>query len=183
MMDFVKEIAGKNMNARTAVAGKKKAKVFLEDNGLALAWETYNSTTAPDRYEENTIADVVNNLVKYGSLTPKQLSFLKNLTERVANRPAIEAARAAEKALAAPVPVTEERIKIEGEVVSVFYNRDFEKWDMTVKTVEGWTVKGSRPTGIEPEKGSKVEFFAKVKVAKNDPKHGYYSRPTKPKVL
>ncbi len=168
---------------RDRAKGKAKAELILGEAGIGHAWTVYTTPNRPDRFEENTIADIVGKLVQYGSISEKQMTFLTNLVKRLVDRPMLEEARAIEKAFAFPVPVTDARIKIVGEVTSVFYDKDWNRWNMTIKTVDGWSVKGTRPSGIEPAKGDRVEFLATVKPSKNDTKFGYFSRPTKPKIL
>ncbi len=95
---------------------------------------------------------------------------------------AIMAARAAEAEAALPMPVTTDRIKITGEVVSV---KDDEGpygfvTKLLVKSVDGWKVFGNAPSSASGVKrGDKVVFFAKVTVSNKDPKFGFFNRPTK----
>src|SRR6185312_12079721 len=56
-----------------AHAGKQKAKLILERQGLLAAWEIYTATdTTGFKYEETTIYDIVSKLVRYGSVSDKQ---------------------------------------------------------------------------------------------------------------
>lgn len=49
-----------------------------------------------------------------------------------------------------------------------------------IKTVEGWKVWGTLPAAIDDvERGTKVQFDAKVTPSDDDPKFGFFKRPTK----
>lgn len=93
-----------------AAAGKRKAQATLQAAGLAQAWEIYTAENADGhRWEENTIGDIVGKLVKYGSISEKQLAFIGSLLARIASRAAIDAQREADKALSQHVGVEGER--------------------------------------------------------------------------
>ena len=136
--DFRKRIAA-GLKTR---AGKAKAQDFLAAEGLERAWEisqmsieqlvaaggaTFHEfkSDSPDRtddvtgwydtkWEERTITDIVNKLVAWGSISEKQVAFLKGLLEKIDQR----AARDAERAAAAAerlangkhVPATDARV-------------------------------------------------------------------------
>jgi len=165
-------------NAREAIAGKRKAELILSDLGLTEAWTLFNMKVVPDLYEENTIVDMVRNLVRYGNLSEKQQSFMRKLLHTIANREAIAAQRKEEKAAAAPCPTG--RITVTGTVMSTkrvdgAYGSVLK---MFVKTTEGYTLWGTVPSGLEVEKGSVVTFKATIEPARDDPKHGFFSRPS-----
>lgn len=72
-----------------AFAGKAKARATLAERGLS------------DAFDMGGIAgDMVRKLVQYGSLSDKQWAFLGTLVERERARPAVEAAREAQKEVA-----------------------------------------------------------------------------------
>lgn len=72
-----------------AFAGKAKARATLAERGLS------------DAFGMDGIAgDMVRKLVAYGALSDKQWSFLTSLVERERARPAVEAAREAQKEVA-----------------------------------------------------------------------------------
>ena len=183
---------------RKAKAGKNKAMNTLMDQGMGDAWDLYeayhekfeqeqeNDMYARRRfyqYEENTICDIVGKLVRYGSVSEKQMSFVGRLLEQIKTRDARLAAMRAKEEAAAPVPETEERIQINGTVVSTWYDEElmYPGPRMKVETTDGWTVTGTRPTGIE--RGMKINFMARVVVSKNSKKKGYFKRPTKVEIL
>ena len=172
-------------NAREAQAGKKKAQALLADWGVPEAWAmVYEPTDQPDR-DRMTMADMLDRLVRYGNLSDKQVNFLKVLVQRAKDKPARQAAQKMEADAAKPVPVSDKRWKVVGEVVSV------KKVDtafgtflkMLVKNADGWKVWGTVPSDLVAERGATVEFMARVEPSKDDPKFGFFSRPTKAMVL
>jgi hypothetical protein len=117
-------------NHLEAVAGKRKAQAFLESVGLSTAWEIAtitvpalyaanqarfdqdNQNVNPSRhipipFEETTITDIVSKLVKYGSISDKQVAFLGRLLTAIPKRAALNVQRAAEKAAASDAPPRE----------------------------------------------------------------------------
>jgi hypothetical protein len=135
-----------------------------------------------DWYEERTINDIYNKLVKYGSISEKQEAFLRTLLKRIDTRDEREAKRAAERAAAADCP--EGRVEISGEVVSVKWHEN--GWGgaakMTVKSDEGYLVWMSKPyidgaDAEQIERGSRVTVRATVKRSDDDPKFGFGKRP------
>lgn len=165
-------------NAREAIAGKRKAELLLSDLGMTEAWTLYNTKGLPDLYEENTIVDMVNGLIKHGRLSEKQEAFMKKLLHTIANREAIAEQRKAEKEAAAPCPTG--RLTVTGTVLSTKrvdggYGSVLK---MLVKTTEGYTLWGTVPSGITAERGTVVTFKATIEPAANDPKHGFFSRPS-----
>lgn len=95
--------------------------------------------------------------------------------------------RAADKEAAAPIPEFDGRVRIEGTIVAARWkSTDFgEVLKITIRHADGWKVYGSCPRAISGEKdstgliGVKIEFDARVEASKDDPKFGFYSRPTK----
>jgi len=161
---------------RRARAGKAKAARYLADHGLSQAWEIQGQGT-----EEATIRDIVSRLVRFGSITEKQVGFIRFLLNKVNNREQVAAARAAEHEAAAPVPVTEERVLIEGEVLSSkVKDTPFGRVrKLLVKTDAGWKAYGTSPSVLGAvERGERVKLMARIEPAKDDPKMGWWSRPT-----
>jgi len=203
MNAFKKRVAAAESNR----AGRGKAQLILTEKGLFGAWDVYlsNQQYAVDRaayfatgdwkdegikfpalsYEEQTVGDIVGKLVTYGNMSEAQERFLHSLLKRLAERPAIEAQRAAEAAAAEPVPVTNERIRIEGEVLSVKVVES--DWGSTtkvlVRTDAGWKVFGKKPVQGDLTRGERVSFMARVEPSKDDPKMGWFSRPTRGEVV
>lgn len=194
-------------DAREAHAGKEKARVLLADYGLSEAWNIYmmeyeklpTDPSAPRKiwnaenesvivgfhvyYEETTIRDIVGKFVKYGSISEKAKNFLATLLEKIEDRPALEAKKAAERETAADVPTG--RVTVEGTVLTIKVQDGpyGSVVKMLVKHESGYKVWGTVPSGLNPEKGDKVRFTAMVEKSKDDPKFGFYKRPTKAMLL
>lgn len=125
--------------------------------------------------------------------------------DKMAEAAAKRAAEEARKAEAAPVPVTDKRIRIEG-VITTVRNVDSD-WGTTTKirveTDEGWACWGTLPKGceggslwnedgswknddeIEAEagRGDRIAFMARIEVSRDDDKFGFFSRPTKGEII
>lgn len=198
-------------DAREQQAGKRKAIALLSDAGLIDAWEiftaeyskhaegcefTHNDNFVPgtcncgfdavakehNRYEENTIRDIVGKLVKYGNISDNQKGFISKLLGNITRRPIIEAQRAAEREAAAPV--VEGRHEVVGTVLTVkevqtdssfHYGDDGVRWKALIRLDDGAKVWGSRFANIE--KGDRIRFTATFTQSKDDAKFGFYSRP------
>lgn len=175
--------------AREAQAGKNKARTILTDKGLIAAWDVYateGEARANFKYEESTITDIVGKLVRYGSVSDKQLDFVRKLLGQIAERAGKQLAREAADAAALPLPTFTGRATIEGVVLSIKtgenaygpYTR------MLVKADDGWKVFGSVPAQIaDVQRGDRVRFVAKVEPSKDDPKFGFFSRPAKGEIV
>lgn len=178
-------------DARMAQAGKRKAQATLEDLGLSAAWAL--ASYVGEHRDEQTVRDIVGKLVQYGSLSEKQVAFLRVLLDRIARRPEIEAERAARDAARADCPTG--RLLIEGVILSTkTQDSDFSRFGvlkMLVEHATGFKVWGTvpqslftRPDGSAYElKGSRVAFTATVKPSDKDPKFGFFSRPTGARLL
>jgi len=171
--------------ALEAHRGVRKAKAMLEQDGLEAAWNVYSGEFV-DKYEERVIRDIVGNAVRYGRLSDAQIKYITSLVAKINNRGQIEAQRAVEAAVAKNVPVTEKRITVLGKVLSIktvegYYGLSTK---LLVQHADGWKVYGSIFV-IEGsiQRGDIVEFDAVVKVSDNDSKFGFYSRPTKGRVV
>ena len=163
--------------AKDTTSAETRAQLQLQEAGLSGAWNVYKTAGVSDS-DESIVRDMVRNLVRFGSLSTKQLEFLKRLIYRIENRAALEAQRAAEKAQAQDCPTG--RMEITGTVLSTkevegHYGTALK---MFVKTPEGYTLWGTVPKGLAVERGAEVSFRATVEPSKDDPKHGYFSRPS-----
>lgn len=164
-------------NAKEYASGKARAQAILSEMGLSQAWDIWKMTNRPDFYEENTVNDMVRNLVRYGNLSEKQEAFMRKLLHTINHREEIAAQRAAEKAAAADCPTG--RIVITGVVLTTKmieggYGHTLK---MLIKTKEGYTLWGTVPSSLTVERGDSVAIKATVAPSKNDPKHGFFSRP------
>lgn len=54
---------------------------------------------------------------------------------------------------------------------------------MIVKTDAGWKVYGTVPGSIDAKRGDHITFEAQVTVSDDDPKFGFFKRPTKAKIM
>lgn len=183
-------------DARDLHTGKAKAQALLADRGLEQAWPIHRDICKDDKYfdqpqEERTIADVVEKLVKYGSLSDKQYGLIKSLLQRIATRAERLAKREQERAAAKPCPTG--RIEITGTVLSTKYQpSDYapggEVLKMTLKATDGWVVYGSVPSCLQLfqdgdvqrglKYGDQVKFKATVTPSDKDNKFGFFKRPT-----
>jgi hypothetical protein len=164
-----------------AAAGKRKAQRVLADGNLTRAWEIYMTVGGPNKYEENTIADICSKLVRYGSISAAQVNFLRKLLVQIDERTVKEAARAAETAAASPVPVTAGRVRVEGVVLSIKQPDEYSQFPqrkMLVKHATGYKLWGSVPSNLSVEKGDTVSFVAQVSRSTDDEKFGFFKRPT-----
>src|SRR5665213_1689287 len=174
-------------NAREAVAGKKKAQAVLAEAGLTRAWEIYSVEAQiageTRKYEENTITNIVGKLISYGSISDKQIGFIKILFEKIDTRPERDAAYAAKKAdeaavTAAAPDVPTGRIIITRRVLGVKTQES--AWaDVTkllVQDLTGFKVWGTIFDNVK--KGDLVTFTATVEPSNDDKKFGFYKRPS-----
>jgi hypothetical protein len=164
-------------DARGYATGKARARLQLEEKGLLAAWTLWEAKSSVDSDTEIVI-DMIGKLISYGDLSDKQWEFLKRLLYRIENREALEAQRAAEKATAQDCPTG--RVDIVGTVLSTKVVEGYygDTLKMFVKTSEGYTLWGTVPKGLTAERGQEVRFKATIERSKDDPKHGYFSRPT-----
>ena len=185
--------------ARELKAGKLKASLLLEEAGCPEAWTVFNwtaeETAAAGLVESDgshafcvrTLRDIVGKLVKYGSVSDKQMAFVKKLAGECLNfaevKAAKEAAIAAERAAGQPVPVSSERIAIVGEVVSIKFDDSWKKWNMLVRDDRGFKVWGSLPSGLDSDSvGLRISFMAAVTRSNKDEYFGFFKRPTQVEV-
>ena len=169
-----------------AAAGKAKAQRILTEAGIAAAWGVYQSDWANDGgSEEGIIRDIVGKLVRYGSISDKQVTFLAKLLGQIEGRAARAAEREAEAAAALPIPTFAGRATVEGLIVSRklvngFYGNAIK---VVIKHVDGWKVYGTEPSSIEAKVGDRIRFDAAIEVSDDDPKFGFFKRPTKAEVV
>jgi|SRR5215831_4343584 len=128
------------------------------------------------------LSKMLESLDDWGSLTPAQEAAVRKIMAGDAER---NAQRAAEAAAAAPVPVSTERMVVEGTILTIkeVIGHFGPQIKMLVKHSTGWKVWGTMPARLAADKGDTVRFEAKVEVSKDDPKFGFYSRPSKPEVV
>lgn len=169
-------------------AGKEKAKALLEEAGLIDAWVLYDSDadSVPNKWEENTIIDIVSSVIRYGKFTEKQEAFVRSLLKKISNREAEEIKRAAEYDAADNLPDFDERASIEGVVAAIRTDETFYGYvtKMMVISDAGWKVWGTLPSSLsDAKKGDRVSFVATVTKSDDDPKFGFFKRPSKGKIV
>lgn len=181
-------------NALAAKAGKAKALAYLTEAGIEAAWDVYlipgedlplEKNGYEIAFEERTIRDIIGRLIRYGAISEKQEAFVQTLLERIGNRAKVEAERAAVAEAAAPIPAEYdgERVEVEGTVLGLRHNEHWGNTQMLIAHDDGWklwgTVADALYDGDVELKGQLVAFTAKIKVSDDDPKFGFFSRPTK----
>jgi len=154
-------------------AGLARRKALLEDRGLVHALEC----------EHGIVLDLLGKLRNYGDLSEKQWEFLASLVKQEEERPQREAQYAAEKEAASPIPEFDGRVTVEMTVVSIKEPDESAMYPvqkLVLKHSDGWVLYGSLPSALwEVKRGDKVRMTLRVEVSKDDPKFGFYSRPTK----
>lgn len=139
-----------------------------------------------------TLTDIARKGLAWGGLTPAQVALVKRLhdgtpAEWEVKKAAEAARRAAEDAVAEEVPRTEDRIDVEGEVLTTKdqdgYMPGQTVTKMLVKTTRGFKLWGTVPRDLKVSRGTRVAFSAKVERSKDDSKFGFYTRPTKARVV
>lgn len=125
--------------------------------------------------KDRFLADLLNTLDNAGGiLSEGQLAAVAPAVERIKAR----------EAAARPVPVTSERIRVEGRVVSKkWVENDFGGSLKMLVECDGFKLWGSVPRGLGAEVDARVAFMAKVEPSSDDESFGFYSRPTKPERL
>lgn len=177
-------------DANKRVAGKAKAKATLEGNGMGRAWEIYKGSVNSNDvlpYEERTVASIVGNLIRYGSLTERQENFVASLLRKIETRPEREKEKkerearwAAEKAVAKNCPTG--RVVVGGEVLKTAERETHFGlvWKMLVKTDDGYMVWSTIPSAAPGNlgRGDRIKFRATLTPSKDDPKFGFAKRPS-----
>jgi hypothetical protein len=168
-------------NALDLIKGKRKAEAILKNAGFDEApWDMYiNGDKYENCYETRTICDVINSIVKYGNILERQVNYVKNLLHKYLNRDAILRQREAEKEMAKPVPITDSRIEINGEIIKIAPSEGiYGGLKMTIKTACGWIAWGSVPrSNIDLQRGMRVKFVASITPSEKDCKFGFFKRP------
>jgi len=160
---------------RTAlrVAAKERAAQFLaKHTGLETALKV----------EHPIIRDIGSKLLQYGSLSLRQVAFVFSLAEK-AELAELDIVGCAQPPVL-DVPSFEDRVQL---VVKVLSTRlDEGRFGTTLKalyqvrTPEGcWKAWGTLPSGIRGEvKGNTYTIKTRVVPSKEDPKFGFFNRPT-----
>ncbi len=171
---------------KAQVAQMRETRRALNRNRAALRrWVIENREIAKLLHTDHDIARsmrarLIETAAKWG-LTDKQIALLRKLADDAANPKAEEVKVAA--------PKTDERIRVEGTVLSVKEHESAYgcKMVMTVKveTADGiWITWGTIPGSIieDVQRGSRVAFDAKIVVSDRDESFTFFKRPTKAQV-
>lgn len=181
-------------------AAKAKAKAFLDEKGLGLAWDIHENPAnfrssdeavlKKQAFAVNTIDDIVGKLVRWGSISANQVSFVARLLNDYRSAETAVLTEAIEKANEQPIPALwarQRRVMIEGKVLAA---KEIEtQYGTTVKMLvqhtDGWKVWVSKPSSLvyDEVKGRIVRFECNLEISKDDPKFGYGSRPTKAQLI
>lgn len=138
------------------------AAAFLDANpGLKAAFEA----DLDNARNQQILDDMHNKLIRWGSLSEKQVAFALRLANPTPEPPA--------------GPVPEGRVEVEGEVLTLKTN-DWGQYKMLVRLDNGAKLWGTCPAAIDPKRGDKVAFTATCKAKERS--FGFFSRPTKARV-
>lgn len=175
-----------------------KARAYFARVGLTAMLDMYlDKDQRSMEFPERTLRDMCGKVVGWGSeLSERQHAFAVSLLKQIADRPSMLAERAAKDAHRKPIPAFIKRATIEGVVLSAKHVES--DYGTTLKIVvehaDGWKLYGTCPSEIREElggfheavdfiKGKRVRFDAQVIVSDNDPKFGFFKRPTKDSIL
>jgi hypothetical protein len=140
-----------------------KARAYLDSVGLGAMLDMYlDKANVSREFPEVTLRDMAGKVVGWGNeLSEKQQAFATKLLKQIADRPTLEAERAARDEARKPVPVTDKRMTVVGTIVSAklveggygdgrsFYQPDSIK--IVVEHADGWKVWGSLPSDLWPK--------------------------------
>jgi hypothetical protein len=171
------------------------AKAELDARGLGLVWQMHKNVGEflvgkGDLPKHVEIAiDVVRKLIRFGSLSQAQYDLLQRIVSQHAEKTQRAAQRAAEDDAALPIPaeLVGTRAVIEGVILTVkMQETDFGMvTKVLVKHADGWKLWGTRPSDLPAEvvAGSRISFTARIEKSDKDDKFGFFSRPTKARVV
>lgn len=192
------ELDMNRMKARIAAARKAAKNVALAReqavlNGFDWLYE--------GEHGNNVLDDIAKKGLVWGGLTVGQMELVKRIhsgtkAEWEVARDARNAARAAEEAAAQPVPHTDKRLEVSGVILSTRVQDGYMVGStvtkMLVRAKEGYKLWGTVPrelmeavavTGEHDLKGKTVTFCARVDRSDKDEKFGFFSRPTKARIV
>jgi len=147
------------------------------------------------RYGEDFLSAMNESVNEWGQLTEGQEKAVRKIITAQAERDAERQARKAEEnANAADCP--EGRTEVTGEIIATdLRETDFgSQWKMLVRDDSGFKVWGSIPSKMfdifavddvwphgDTFKGKRISFTAAISPSEDDPKFGFFKRPTKTK--
>jgi hypothetical protein len=168
---------------------KKAVAAFVEANP-DLAW--MGEKEVPAEYAGSFfLSDVARKLRMYGELSERQVAAVRKAMPQEQAFQARKREQAEERARqeaerpSAPVPTG--RVTVTGEVFKVKYPEEYDQFPTTKMLVQddrGFRVWGSVPSSISAvRRGDRVSFSAEVEASKDDPRFGFYRRPTKAQIV
>ena len=161
--------------------------VSTDEFGVSRDQDGNRVSMTMESFEVGVINDMYRQLIRKGSLSDKQWSFMNTCVEKEENRAKVEAARKAEADARPPLPdcILNGRNRIEGEIVTKKdVNNDYGvQTKVLVKSDYGWVVWGTLPSAIDnANRGDKIAFNALVNKGDGNG-FGFFSRPTKAEIL
>lgn len=176
-------LAANREAARYAAAARTQA------DTLGFAW-LYST----GKHDNKTLDDIAHKGLKFGGLTERQIELVRKIhdgtpTEWQARKAEAKAKREAEEAAAESVPSNGERIEVEGTVLTVKEKEGYMPGTTVYKMLvrhatRGFKLWGTMPSSLNDAKvGDVVAFSAKVERSNDDPKFGFFSRPTKARLV
>lgn len=175
---------------KSLIAAARKA---ARNAALALEQATLNGFDwlYSGKHDNKTLDDIAHKGLQYGGLTHGQMELVKRIhsgtkAEWEIARDARIAARAAEESAAQPVPVTDKRLEITGTVLTTREQEGFMGATVTkmlVRAEAGFKVWGTLPRDIDAKRGDVVAFSARIQRSDKDEKFGFFSRPTKARII
>ena len=181
---------------RKAIAGKRKARAALEEAGMGEAWAIFESRKKANGLSSDEELIVAGHHFQAGALWldlgQSRWPSSAGCWKKIAKAPEIAAAGLRERrwkrqTRKSPVPVVEGRVLVKGEVLTIKTQEGFYgvQTKMLVKCEAGFKLWGSCPSSIidQVERGSVVEFNASVKPSDDDKSFGFFSRPSKAKLI
>jgi hypothetical protein len=138
----------------------------------------------PEVRSNDFLASVRDKLLKYGSLSERQIAAVTRTYEYSENRQAATARREAERAelVATGVKAPEGKALVIGEIVAVKSAKY--GWGLTVKTVDGWAAWLRMPNGLAGDdspaslRGKKIKFEATLTRSDRDDLFAFAKKPS-----
>lgn len=173
----------------------EKLETCLNTPELREAWNIFLNfhppTECPNSYryrQEVLVKDIVRTCTKYGNISEKQISFLKTLLDQIDAKKKAQELYQEKSASYANCPNGKTRLM--GTVVSVKLKETFTSGKvlkMFVQDETGFKAYGSVPKSLvklgDLQPGQKVTFVANFFPSKDDPKFGFFSRPSKAELV
>lgn len=134
--------------------------------------------------KHGTLRDIARQLVRKGCISEAQIA----LVIKLAGELDADAQNAATEVQAEPLPVTDERVKVVGEITAASWkSNDFGlTLKITVKSEDGWKVWGTCPSDFGEDEsalvGRRVSFMARISPARDDDRFGFFKRPTQAQI-